>query len=158
MSDAIRQAAELKPQAVMDAMDAASKAKDGHDGRWSWSTLAKELSDHIVIVQPAPIAGEEEVRERLKAAIGAGWQQSEDYFNRASYREDIALEKLLPIIREYVCWDRAWVIERAMRKLLAERVKEAVETEREACAKIGEVVSDYVARTIRARGKSEAER
>ena len=39
-----------------------------------------------------------------------------------------------------------------------ERVKEAVEAEREACAKIGEVVSDYVARTIRARGKSEAER
>ena len=41
---------------------------------------------------------------------------------------------------------------------VAERVKEAVEAEREACAKIGEVVSDYVARTIRARGKSEAER
>lgn len=40
----------------------------------------------------------------------------------------------------------------------AERVREAVEAEREACAKIGEVVSDYVARTIRARGKSEAER
>ena len=72
MSDAIRQAAELKPQAVMDAMDAASKAKDGHDGRWSWSTLAKELSDHIVIVQPAPIAGEEELVERITGHLASG--------------------------------------------------------------------------------------
>jgi len=108
MSDAIRQAAELKPQAVMDAMDAASKAKDGHDGRWSWSTLAKELSDHIVIVQPAPIAGEEELVEWL--AKNPSWNSHPDRLH------EFIREHYLPIIRAYV----------------AERVKEAVESEREA--------------------------